>query len=112
MIYATDFDELVYTCTELLLHNPAKLVSELVSTIGSDSHYAAATSFAIIHASFDLCLPQEHISTFFSAVSSECSEEDVLECTKILAGLEETYYSGYMLEYKGRLVFRPTETLQ
>jgi len=111
MIQASDFDELVFTCTDMLLHNPKKLVDELVRSVEEDTYYAAVTSFAVLHASIDLCLPQEHVSTFFGAVSSLCSADNVSECTRHLAEIESSYYAGYMDDYQGMPVFQSNNTL-
>ena len=112
MIYATDFDELVFSCSDLLRYDPRRLVLELVETIEKDSHYAAATTFAILHASFDMCLPQDHVGKLFSLAEGACSKKNMAKCVELLGELEKSYYSNYMDEYQGKPVFSPPPILQ
>ena len=83
MIPATDFEELVYTCTQMLQSHHADIVGTVSETIHADANYAAMTVMAIYRAADELSIDTKEIDDIISLAERECSPIRVTDYRRI-----------------------------
>lgn len=89
MIHATDFDDLVYTCTQLLQDEHADIVGKVAETIHTDSSYAAITVMAFYKAAHDLSIDVATIDDIMALADKNCSNIMVEDYRRILTRLKK-----------------------
>ena len=73
MIPAADFEELVYTCTQMLQSPKADIVGAVAETIHADANYAAMTVMAFYKAADELSIDTDEIDAMIGLAEKNCS---------------------------------------
>ena len=89
MIPASNFEDLVATCVELLKDSHYIIIDALIDTINNSANYAAITVLALLQAELELNLKKGTVTDLIDLAEFNCTSFNIDSYKKILLGMKE-----------------------
>lgn len=111
MIVAADYDELVFTCQEILAKDATRIVGELVNTINSNASYAALTIMALYAAATVIDFSLIEVDNIIRIAESKCADSKVTECRRFFVKFKEFESAKDKIHLSNGNFFMPSSNL-
>ena len=89
MIVASDFDELVFNCQQLLARDSTRVFGELVDSINTNPSYAALTVMALYTAAIAIDFPSNEVDNIVELAEKSCKASNVEDYKRYFAKFQE-----------------------